>query len=45
MKYVRPELNICVINSADVITASSLGDKLATFSVGSEDSLNWALNP
>ena len=44
MKYTKPEVFFCMMNSADVITASDLNDKVTTYSENNEDSLDWALN-
>lgn len=44
MKYTKPELYICTINSADVITASDMAGKLASYDPNNEDALNWSLN-
>lgn len=44
MKYIRPELYICMMCSTDVITMSGLEGKVETYSAEGEDNLDWALN-
>ena len=44
MKYNKPEVFFCMMNSSDVITASNLNDKVTVYNSNDEDTLNWALN-
>ena len=44
MKYTKPEVIFCMMNSTDVITASNLTGKVFNYNTNDEDNLDWNLS-